>query len=391
MINKEIVKEALKKIARNKKILVESVVYPEKLKERMHPTIETELVERKHSLGKHEIFPEDDESTFEEKIIGERFNEVVKQYKRAYDTDIIDNNKVISEMEPLLHETIKLESSHKKELEKLAEKMIREEFDMDETIVEIHAELTENITLKGRKKNSKPTIVEIDFEHYDEIKQAKNEVYKRRFLNTLIEGAAKKCNHMYHNIDDELIELDPRLPNKYNKLISSSDYMYYILPTMDNTIKGGMVSVQFPTESNPKAVIHAQGMIFPVLIHELVKGVMELISAHGLPKNKKIGEYVISKADFSEAEPWDTRLGPGLWSRFTNMFDPSDLNLKHHVYSDLISLPTDEFNSCMKEIMANTIKGKKIIKELCENIKKEMNEKEISDNQSESYKFNELF
>ena len=73
------------------------------------------------------------------------------------------------------------------------------------------------------------------------------------------------------------------------------------------------------------------------------------------------------------------------------MFDPSDLNLKHHVYSDLISLPTDEFNSCMKEIMANTIKGKKIIKELCENIKKEMNEKEISDNQSESYKFNELF
>ena len=58
MINKEIVKEALKKIARNKKILVESVVYPEKLKERMHPTIETELVERKHSLGKHEIFPE---------------------------------------------------------------------------------------------------------------------------------------------------------------------------------------------------------------------------------------------------------------------------------------------------------------------------------------------
>jgi hypothetical protein len=46
----------------------------------------------------------------------------------------------------------------------------------------------------------------------------------------------------------------------------------------------GIVRVQFPTKDNPKAIIHVQTMVFPVLVHELVKGVIELMSAHGFLK-----------------------------------------------------------------------------------------------------------
>lgn len=382
---KKIAEEALR-LAKNKKLdnvinkfINESVVYPDGISERLHPQLEDELANRKHSLGKHPIFPEDDETTFEEKVIGNRFSEVSKRYKRAFDCDTINNDEVKKEIPKLLFETMGLESKHKKKLEKLAIKMIREEFDMGEDVVEIHAELTPHINMVGTKKNSKPVSNELHFKNHDEVINAKEEVYKRRFINAMIQGSAKKCNHMFHMVDEELTDLDPRLVNKYSKLMAAADYVYFIVPEMDNQINGGVVRVQFPSKTNPKAIIHVQAMVFPVLVHELVKGVMELISGHGLPKDKKLGEYVINKADFLAAEPWDMRLGPAIYSRFTEMIDPDDFNLKHHVYADLVSLPVKEFNLKMREIMAGTKDGKKIIDEIIKDVKDGLKKDEFTE------------
>ena len=208
----------------------------------------------------------------------------------------------------------------------------------------------------------------------------------------MIQGAAKKCNHMFHMYDDELSDIDPKLANKYSKLMSAADYMYYVIPKMENGVNGGVVRVQFPTKENPKAVIHAQAMAFPVLIHELVKGVMELISAHGLPKDKRIGKFVVDKADFLAAEPWDMRLGPALWSRFTNLFEADDFPLKHHVFSELAALPVDEFNMKMKEIMANTKQGKKIITDIVNEVKQDLREEEANEamKQEEGFQLEDL-
>ncbi len=315
--------------------------------------------------------------------MSDRFADVARRYKRANDITEIDNKKVMDEMMPLVYETIGLEAKHKKALEKLAEKMIREEYDMGEDVVEIHAELTDDINMEGAKLNPTPKAVEgMEFKNHDEMVRANEEVYKRRFLNAMTQGAAKKCNHMFHMVEEELTKLDPRLPNKYSKMMSAADYMYYVIPNLDNAVSGGVVHVQFPTTKNPKAIITAQAMVFPVLIHELVKGVMEILSAHGLPKEQNIGEYVINKADYLAAEPWDMRLGPGLWERFTHCINPDDFKLKHHIYSELAALPVKEFNIKMREIMGNTAEGKKIVSEIVDGIKKSLHEDEFNESMS---------
>jgi len=135
--------------------------------------------------------------------------------------------------------------------------MIREEYDMDENVVEIHAELTDIITMEGTKKNPKPIRVESEFDNHESIVNANKEVEKRRFLNAMTQGAAKKCSHMFHMVDDELTKIEPRLANKYTKMMAAADYMYYVIPKMDNGVSGGVVSVQFPTLENPKAIIYA--------------------------------------------------------------------------------------------------------------------------------------
>lgn len=379
---KKIVENALKK-ANKTKTINENVLYPENMSERMHPKLEEDLIKRTHSLGKHPIFPEGDESLFEEKIMGERFKEVATRCKRAFDTDSIDQKFLMGNMMTMVKEAMGLEGEHKKELEKLAERMIREEYDMDEDIVEIRCELTPTISLDGTHKNPKPMTSEIEFKNHDEMVNANDEVYKRRFMNAMIQGAAKKCNHMFHMVDDELTDMDPRLPNKYSKMMAAADYMYYIIPEMENGVTGGIVRVEFPSKENPKAIIHAQAMVFPVLIHELVKGVMELISSHGLPKNKKIAKYVINKADFLAAEPWDMRLGPAIWERFTKLIDPDDFHLKHHIYTELAALPVIDFNRKMREIMAGTKEGKKIISGITEEIKRDFQEDEFNEAMNE--------
>jgi hypothetical protein len=382
---KKIAEEALKKAnllkGKNPKTLNESLVYPEGLEERMHPRLEKELVNQETSLGKHPIFPEGDETTFEQKIMGDRFNEVVKRYKTAHNTDSIDKAKAMLQLFPLVKTTMQLEEDHRKELEDLAVKMVREEFDMDENVVEIEATLTPIIDIEGTKKNPKPVKSEMEFKNHDEIVQSKDEVYKRRFVNAMIQGASKKCNHMFHMAEDELADLDPKLSNLYSKMMSNADYMYYIIPDMENGVNGGVVRVEFPTKENPKVKIIAQAMVFPVLIHELVKSVMEVLSAKGLPK-KKMGKFVIDKADYLAAEPWDMRIGPALWSRFTGVFEPEDFHLKHHVWSDLVVLPPKEFNSKMREIMAGTKEGKKIIKDILGDVKLDMQKDEFDDTMS---------
>lgn len=402
---REIAHKALQEVKTPSKPLNETISYAKGHMERMHPRLERELRDRKHSLGNHPAFPEGDDKTFEQKIMSGRFEQVMKNYKGKFDVESINNDEVKYVQGPLLNDCMKIESNHKAELEKLAIEMVRKEFNMSEDVVEITAELTDNISLEGTQKESSPRMVEVEFEDHASIENANKNVYKRRFLNAMTQGAAKKSSHMFHMVEKELSAMDPRLISKYGKLMAAADYCYYVEPDMHEvangstnsvgkSIVGGIMEVDFPTDENSKCHIKAQAMTFPVLVHELVKGVMEILSAHGLPEDESISEFVIGKSDFLAAEPWDMRLGPALWERFTTLFDEDSFKLKHNVYSELAALPVDEFNRVMKEIMAHTKSGKKIINDMVESCKKRIEEDvyrdEIGDDDSDGFSLNDL-
>ena len=160
---KKIAEEALKN-AKSKKTINEDSIYAGGLTEKISSQLEEELKSGKHSLKDNPILPKSDDGLFEENIVRDRFNDVCRRYKRSHDADIIDKKQVILNMMPMVYETMQLEEEHIKELEKLAIKMIREEYDIDENVVEINAKLTPNISLEGTKLNPSPvTLKEMDF------------------------------------------------------------------------------------------------------------------------------------------------------------------------------------------------------------------------------------
>lgn len=370
---KKLIADMIGKIRKGEPIGESRVKYDGQHTERMLPKLEQELRERKHSLGDHPAFPESNEMHFEEKIMAERFTDIVREVKRHFNINEIDNGKIMMEMYPMVNECMKIESKNKEVLQELAIKMVREEYNIPEDLVDIEAELIEKIDMKGTKK-APIQVDEADFNSHEDIQNANSEVYKRRFLNAMNQGASMKTNHMFHLVDEELTQIDPTLPTKYGKMMSAADYMYYIMDNIDNspTTTGGIVRLELPKEEGGKPKIKAQAMVFPVLIHELVKGVMELLSSHGLPTDPKTRDYVLGKADYLKAEPWDMRLGPALWGKLMNAIPPEDFHLKHHVYADLSQLPVEEFNSTMKEIMAGTKRSKQIITDMITEIKNDL-------------------
>ncbi len=52
---------------------------------------------------------------------------------------------------------------------------------------------------------------------------------KRRFLNSLIQGAAFKGGHMFNLVSTELNQIDPRLMNLYTVTQALMEHAYWLL------------------------------------------------------------------------------------------------------------------------------------------------------------------
>jgi len=373
---------AIKALSKNpikRGVITESrMTYEDGHPERMDNVLATQLRERRTSLGSHPIFPESDEMHFEEKLMSQRFADVLKTFKRHHGIEEIDINQLHADQFKLFHKIIKLEEKHKKHLEELAINLVREEFNVNEADVEIVATLTTDLKINADvskiKINPKTDIV---FDNHNELTQANKEVYKRRFINALIQGSAKKTNHMFHVIDEELQDLEPLLPSSYSKLMSGADYAYMVYDDSKRRMIGGAVHVEFPKVEGNRPKIVAEAMTLPVLIHEIVKGVMEILSIHGLPENPEVAKYVIDKADFMAAESWDMRLGPPIWEKLMETIPSEDFGLKHHVYVELVALPVDEFNEVMREILMGSRSGKAKVEEILKEVKDDLKNDEF--------------
>jgi hypothetical protein len=89
-----------------------------------------------------------------------------------------------------------------------------------------------------------------------------------------------------------------------------------------------------------------------------------MFAAYGLPASKKESEYVMSKADFVNAEPWDNRIGPILWDYIMTAFDNPSTEMIPMLLTILFSQKNTKFNEFLKEFFTNTKRGKEIAQKI---------------------------
>lgn len=331
------------------------------------------LKKNKTSLGSHPAFPPDDDKTFTEKIINNRFKELSNNLEKL---DINDKSEELlaKRLSELLLQCKQAEEPIKENLEKLCFNFVTDLFAVPNEMVIFSCELVDKVDPIQPLRILPEDTSEIEFEGVDELEELNSIVYKRRLIDALIQGASSYYGNKYKNILGEIFNLNPKLPMLYHEIITINNYLIFVKKEKMNDkrmMQGGCVDVILGNETS-KSEIKAQGLILPILLSESIRGFMELFAASGLPNSKEKALYVLKKADFLLAEPWDMRLGVTLWELFLQSLGDIDSQTIPLLFYNICNIPTEEFNKLFREIFAKTKKSKIEMAELKQTIEKEI-------------------
>ena len=320
------------------------------------------------SLGDNEAFPPSGDYPFDYLILKERFQEVIDALNE-FGYEGYSEDDLISELSSLVKETKEIERPVRNALEMICENALNRLFAIPKESINMTFKLVDKVKFKGGVRVTPEGDEETKYSFKDiaDIDLSNKAIGKRRFVDALVQGASYTLSNIEGLYVDDIERINPRLLRLYRKIRVINDYLLFTKKekiTDDNPMQGAYVETHLGMD-NTKTSIKAQGLIFPLLFQEAVKGLFELSSSHGLPKDKKKAEYIVKKADFILAEPWDLRLGVTLWKKIFG--DIEDTNMIPYVFTSYVKIPTDEFNAMSKEILANTERGNEFMEELIVN------------------------
>lgn len=371
--------------------------------ERMDPGIEKKLTKGETPFQKSGAIPED-KKKFLELTASKRFKDSVEKVRRYLgNTSVIQGRNPVMNLMGMamggLQQIMSIERQNKEYLENLAVELVIEELGIPEGSLQFDAKLVqgpmgaaegmqnepqepEEEDVKDAFKNAEKHTEELE-DFADEFEKFNLERAKRRFINSLIQGAAFKGGHMFVLVQDKLDELSPGLTNLYGTTQALMEHLYWVYPDMEAMAGGGggqLGQSEIDPETDPPTV-KARAGTFPLLVHELVKGVYEIFGTHGLPDDPKQAEMVLGAEDTLPGEIWDSRLGPIFWEKFTEaypleLFDEDKKHIQHYLFVRFSRLSAKEFLKIANLILEGKPQGKEFIKKMVDEIVSDLKKQE---------------
>ena len=349
--------------------------------ERMEPGIERKITSKETPYHNFPAIPKMDKD-FIELISSKRFKDSVDKVRRYVgNTRVIQGNNPLNQLMMTvmqsMQQIIGIQMRNKEDLEQLAIKLVKKEMGIPEGAMQFKAELVMQPMGAAEGMQSEPELPsEEEIEEFmGDMENFNLERSKRRFINSLIQGAAFKGGHMYVLVSKELNNIDPSLLNLYGVSQALMEHAYWIFPDMEGMAGGGggqMGQSEVDEETDPPTV-SARAVTFPLLVHELVKGVYEIFGTHGLPDDPKQQEMILNAEDTLPSEIWDSRLGPIFWEKFMatypmELFDEDKKHIQHYLFMRFSALDAKEFFRIAQLILNDDPKGKQFIQRLVDGI-----------------------
>jgi len=371
-------------------------------KSRMNKGIEKDIASKRTAISDNPALPKlnnEQFSNYEELLASSSFKRAVNNLKKYTGLSLNEDSLFPLQMQAmqLLNTIQALETKNRSKLEKIAIALVMKEMGLEEGEIEFRAKLVNmqgQIDLSGTEDLSDEEKLELEEKLFDKFEDLDLEVGKRRFINSLTQGASVKAQNMHELVKDQLDKIDKRLYNLYGVMMSANEALYWILPDKMIDMAGagnksaGKMEVEPEGGSNGIPLVIATAVSFPALVHELVKGVMEVYSLHGQGDDIEVTTAAIQLADSLSQEKWDLRLGPALWETFREMF-PDELfeddkrYLEKYLIINLYKLPAQEFNEKMKLILAGKQEGKQFLQDLLKGAVEHLSKEHLGENDIE--------
>tara|TARA_R110001592_G_scaffold45542_5_gene145616 strand:+ start:10308 stop:11693 length:1386 start_codon:yes stop_codon:yes gene_type:complete len=373
--------------------------------ERMDPTLQNRLETGDFPGAGSEAFPEVPEdgipNTFEELIASKRFKDVVNTVKHYTGVRNVTPNSFMQLQQMLMgavQRIFQIESQNKEQLEELAVKIVKEQLSIPDDALQFDAKIVgmgeiDMSGMKGGGEQEQQQQQNAEEEAAEEFEDFDIEKEKRRFLNQLIQGASKKGHYMFHLVEEDLNSIDSDLINLYGVMMSVNDLVYWIMPdetTMMMAQSGqGMAGKEEVDPDTDPPTVKAQGITFPVLVHELIKGVMEVLATQGLPDDPRQAQMVMDSEDTLVAEIWDLRLGPVIWEKFREAYpyelmEDDKLEVQNFLFSEFARMDAKELFRLSKNILAGNEEGKEGLRDIVKGILEEMKNQNYEDSETDS-------
>jgi hypothetical protein len=359
--------------------------------ERMDPNLERKLKDPEGLYSKNPALKKGSEDV--QRLVSSRFLKVAEKLRQVRGLENLTPGviqRIYMEEMSKLQTIMGIEARHKEELEELAIQAGMDETQIPEGWVEIEARLNrqpidvsnfrynpeEEPEEDEEEKKQKLSFQSFDVEDLTDEETLELEKHKRNIINALIQGAAKKGHYIFQKpeIKAQLDAIDPRLYPAYLGIMAVNDMLYFTMEQqiemMSQTGNGVAGKVELDPddeeegdeggdeegeiESDTKIV--ADGMIFPILCHEIIKGIEEAKGRHGLPQDAGLRQKVQGQTDVLSNEPMQLRIGPEISEKLRNalpdsMFEDSNKGLINWFHVLLYQIPAQEF----LEIIGNAI------------------------------------
>jgi hypothetical protein len=353
--------------------------------ERMDPELERKLAKDDSLYGQNPAMRRGAADV--QRLVSSRFQKVAEKLSRVTGIENLSSQQVqamiYSEMMQKLPRIMSIESRHKEELEELAKSAALEEMEVPEDWFAIEAQLnrggidTSNFRKEADKEEKKEknqlAFQSFDVEDLTDEEEFELEKHKRNLINAIVQGSAKKGHYMFQKpeIKSKLDEIDPFLYDAYLGIMAINDYLYFsmeqMIEMMSKTGNGVAGKVQLEDndddeggeegEEKPDTKIVAQGLIFPILCHEIVKGIEEAKGRYGLPQSAEMRQRVMGQTDTLSNEPMQLRIGPEIVEKIRNtlpdeMFEPQNKGLINWFHIQLYQLPATEFLKVIGDVVS---------------------------------------
>lgn len=283
----------------------------------------------------------------------------------------------IMEMMQLSQKIMRLQSGNEEELTEIGKEILLdhygrmlEDVELDIKIVDPNDEEKKEMVDKmlDEDEDEEPDY-DSDFEV--DIEVDKDEIDRRKLINSIMQGEAQNVHSMIYSAKEKIDEINPELVDLYLKFLEINRKFDWDenRPALEDMMKqrpefANAMETDYPEEGEEdgKVKIKARVLDLPMLIHETVKGIYELMAAKAIPEDPVMAEHLLKKTDTLKDEEEDIKYGPfiaadirdyinDLLKRTTDTETQNIPNVREFVFSKMMELPANIFVQLIKDIL----------------------------------------
>jgi len=294
--------------------------------------------------------------------------------------------KIMQKSGVLINQLIQAESPYKVELEALAVEMVKKMYPIiNEYNIEIEATLGTSQLPPSDDDNDEDEegINQPQIPSEDQPDLKNNDIAKRRLINAITQGASiygsleKPFIDFLDDVDDNLLQrysdvlsnLDDSV-SKYGESLKKVFGIFYdeeavamllaMLAGNQNQSqasgKGGESQASFDDDGNLK--IRASGLIFPFLVHEIIKGLYEIVSLQGFTKDLATNQDIVAATDKLEHEPEDFGTGTHILNDLKLLYNTANVRNKISFELFLANIYREDDAEVFVEFIENLLNNK---------------------------------